>query len=139
LASLKKERQCQLQQLSELQDRRLTAGRADVIDHDEQGYFLRDWIVVRDGDNSECPCDVPADDPANVPAGSSDVPAGTDLNPRQLWILNQLRQGVAIQRVTVEKEFDIGEKTAKRDLSELVQREMIEYLRKGREGSYRLT
>lgn len=105
----------------------ITAGRADVIDHDEQGYFLRDWIVVCDGDERECPREVPADDPANVPAGSSDVPAnvpaGTDLNPRQEWILGQLKQGVAIQRVMVEKEFDVGEKTAKRDLSELVQRE----------------
>jgi DeoR/GlpR family transcriptional regulator of sugar metabolism len=38
----------------------------------------------------------------------------------------------------VEREFDVGEKTAKRDLSELVQRGLIEYLRHGRNGCYRL-
>ena len=77
------------------------------------------------------PVDVPADVPANVPAGS-------DLNPRQAWIVEQLRQGVEIRRVMVEREFDVGEKTAKRDLSELVQRGLIEYLRHGRNGCYRL-
>ena len=38
----------------------ITVGRGDVIDHDEQGYFLRDWIEVRDGDRGgmslPCPC-----------------------------------------------------------------------------------
>ena len=74
------------------------------------------------------------------PAGSPDVPAnvpsGTNLNPRQVWILEQLTQGIQVQRVMVEQEFDVGEKTAKRDLSDLVQRGAIEYRRKGREGAY---
>ena len=38
----------------------ITVGRGDVIDHDEQGYFLREWIEVRDGDHAgmslPCPC-----------------------------------------------------------------------------------
>jgi DeoR/GlpR family transcriptional regulator of sugar metabolism len=59
------------------------------------------------------------------------------LDPRQAWIVEQLRQGVEIRWVVVEREFDVGEKTAKRDLSDLVQRGWIEYLRHGRDGRYR--
>lgn len=90
--------------------------------------------MVRDRDEPESPGDVPV----GVPAGASNVPVDSDLNPRQLWVLDQLRLGIDIRRVMVEKEFDVGEKTAKRDLSELVHREMIEYRRKGRDGAYRL-
>ena len=43
-----------------------------------------------------------------------------------------------LQRVMVEKQFGVGDKTAKRDLSGLVQRGLIVYLRQGREGRYRL-
>ena len=45
----------------------IVAGRDDVIYHDQQGYCLRDWIVVCDGDTAECPSDVPANVPADVP------------------------------------------------------------------------
>ena len=38
----------------------------------------------------------------------------------------------------VEDQFGVGDKTAKRDLSELVQSELIEYQRQGRDGYYRL-
>ncbi|NLY02756.1 MAG: DeoR family transcriptional regulator [Rhodopirellula sp.] len=67
----------------------------------------------------------------------ADIAAGPDLNPRQEWILEQLKQGTEIQRVTVERQFGVGEKTAKRDLSELVEWGLIEYMRRGRKGSYR--
>ncbi len=119
----------------------ITVGREDVICHDEQGYRLRDWIVVYDGDAPSDSCDAPT-----VPAGSSNVPAdvgdavpaGPSPNRRQHWILGQLQQGVELQRVMLEREFNIATKTAKRDLSELVQWGLIEYLRCGRSGCYRL-
>ena len=46
--------------------------------------------------------------------------------------------GVALQPVMVEKPSGVGDKTAKRDLPDLVQRGLIVYLRQGREGQYRL-
>ena len=112
----------------------VTVRRDDVMGHDEQGYFLRDWIVVRDEGMPLCPSDVP-EGTWDIPA---DVPTSPNLNQRQRWILDQLKQRVELQRVMVEREFGVGEKTAKRDLSELVQRRMIEYQRVGREGAYRL-
>ncbi|MFO0915205.1 MAG: response regulator [Pirellulales bacterium] len=126
--------------------------RIDVIDHDQQGYCLRDWIVVRDGDTQICPrdvptslLDVPADVPGNllvvppiVPGVPANVPAATDWNERQIWILEQVGQGVQLERVMVERQFQVGDKTAKRDLSELVRRGHIEYVRNGRRGYYTL-
>lgn len=116
----------------------IAVGRDDVIQHDQQGYCLHDSITVHDGDTAEFPSHVPADVPANHPHVPAQVPAGTELNPRQRWIVVQLGQGVRIQRAMVEREFGVGEKTAKRDLSHLVHLGMIEYRRMGREGAYRL-
>jgi len=62
-----------------------------------------------------------------------------ELNQRQRWILEQLEECVLLQRFMVEQQFGIGEKTAKRDLSELVQLGQIKYERQGRDGCYRLT
>jgi hypothetical protein len=106
---------------------KITVGVNDVIDHDEQGYFLRDWIRTCGDDALAGSRDVPAD-----------VPSDANLNQRQRWILDQLEQGVEVQRAMVEQKFDVGEKTAKRDLSQLVQQGLIEYLRHGRSGCYRL-
>ena len=53
----------------------ILVGRDDVIHHDQQGYCLRDWIIVCDGDTNECPSHVPADVPADVPAVPANVPA----------------------------------------------------------------
>lgn len=106
----------------------IEATARDLLDHDEQGYFLRDWIVVRDADQPSSPCSVP----------HGDVPAGSDWNERQEWILEQLRRGDTVERVMVEREFDVAEKTAKRDLAELVRYGMIRYVRRGRMGHYRL-
>lgn len=120
--------------VNRLRKAKIAIGRDDVIGHDEQGYFLRDWTVVRDGDTAGCSSNVPGG-PLGVPA---DIPTSPNLNQRQRWIIDQLKQGIALQRVMVEREFGVGEKTAKRDLSELVQRKMIEYQRIRREGAYHL-
>ncbi|MFO0915265.1 MAG: response regulator [Pirellulales bacterium] len=130
----------------------VVVGRNDVIDHDQQGYCLRDWIVVGGGDHSKCPRDVPAsriDVPADVPGNLLDVPpivpgvpanvpAATDWNERQFWILEQVGQDVQLERVMVERQFQVGDKTAKRDLSELVRTGHIKYVRNGRRGYYTL-
>ncbi len=109
----------------------LETGPNDVLAHDEQGYFLRDWITVQFADERQG---------ANVP----DVPAGTapqdtnGLNPRQNWVLKELRRGVQIERTMLEHRFDVGQKTAKRDLTELTGQGLIEFVRVGIGGHYRL-
>ena len=118
----------------------ITVGRDDVIRHDQVGYSLPAWITVRDRDTPACPSHVPAGPaivPVNVPGVPANVPARPELNTRQLWILEQLNQGLALQRVMVESHFGVGAKTAKRDLSELTQHGLIEYRRRGRDGCYR--
>ncbi len=109
----------------------VNVGRDDVIQHDQSGYSLRAWISVGSGNTLECPSNVPADAPAAVPADA-------DLNQRQRWILEQLRCGVALQRVMVERQYNVGEKTAKRDLAILVRDGRITFVRQGRSGHYQL-
>jgi predicted ArsR family transcriptional regulator len=72
--------------------------------------------------------------PADVPASQANVP----LNERQHWALDQLRGGAKLERGQVEKQFRIVPKTAKRDLSDLVKRGLVEFVRTPRPGFYRL-
>ena len=120
----------------------LEAGPNDVIAHDEQGYFLWDWITVHFADDGQG-LNVPSAQ-INVPAGSTDVPTGavpeaaSSLNQRQRWVLKELRRGVQVERTMLEHRFDVGEKTAKRDLSGLTALGLIAFVRAGIGGYYRL-
>ncbi|NOT02383.1 MAG: DeoR family transcriptional regulator [Phycisphaerales bacterium] len=60
------------------------------------------------------------------------------LNDRQHWVLEQLRAGGKLQRQDIEKHFRVAEKTAKRDLSDLVSRGLIVFERTPPPGYYRL-
>ncbi len=108
-------------------------GPKDVICRDEQGYYLRPWIVVRNGDDVG---DVAASVP-DVSGVRADAPV-SELNERQQWALRQLDIGVKLQRVMLEHKFNVAEKTAKRDLAEMSRRGKVEYVRVGRDGYYRL-
>jgi CheY-like chemotaxis protein len=114
-----------------LRDAGVACGPEDLIAHSEQGYYLQDWITIHDADDGNVPADGPADD-------STDNPADHVLNRRQEWILNELLNGAQIRRVHVERQLGVTEKTAKRDLTELVARGMIVYVRQGRDGYYRI-
>jgi len=83
------------------------------------------WITVRSA--------VEEDDGGDQPASSTNA----SLNLRQQWILGQLGQGVRLRRSTVEKQFSISPKTAKRDLKELVSQGLIQYVRRPNPGYYR--
>lgn len=120
--------------------RGLKCGKQDVIASGGPGYRLKEWIKVEERDgNVAGTCgdrdmsDVPAPRP-NVPATSPNVP----LNNRQHWVLEQLRAGIELQRQDIEKHFRVTEKTAKRDLSDLVGRGLIAFERTPRPGHYRL-
>jgi DNA-binding response OmpR family regulator len=128
-----------------------------VIDHDQQGYFLREWIAVHDR-VADVPAgtlcgsevsNVPALAAQNVPAGtlavdlpvagtSEDVPAGTPWNERQSWALHELSKEGKLTRQQIERTFHIGDKTAKRDMQALREAGLVEFVRQGRDGHYRL-
>ena len=65
-------------------------------------------------------------------------PREEHLNERQRWILDRLAAGRRLTRRDVEAQFDVHARTAKRDLSGLIDRRWIEFQRQGRGGEYRL-
>ncbi len=104
----------------------LHCGPEDVIVHDEQGYYLRDWIVV--GEH------LPAPQPDSVTVKAADRRSQT----RRAWVLVQLRAGRRLRRTDLEDEFAVQHKTAKRVLNDLVKDGLVEYVRQGQDGYYRL-
>lgn len=123
----------------------LVVGPQDVVAHDGQGYYLRDWITIQDADVPAPNVPAAPSKDENVPEGTTDVPAGTtveipdSLNPRQRWVLRELTRGVHVERTMLEHRFDVGEKTAKRDFAGLTSLGVIEFVRAGNGGHYRLT
>jgi len=141
-------------------------GPDDVLAHDEQGYYLREWITVRDAaakadapatahafvpgcvpaNVPDVPADVPASAPGRVPPCPrdvpvrvpGDVPADVPLNERQRWALGKLQRGVPLHRMALERRFGVHARTAKRDLADLAERGLIEFVRTPRPGYYRL-
>lgn len=124
-----------------LRDLNLVCQDQDVLARDEQGYHLNDTkITVREMKNDES-ADVPANDPSNVP-GDKNVPSIVPsnvpgLNERQRWIIEEVRKDHKVQRSQLVGKFNVSEKTAKRDFSELVKHGHIEYVRKPHPGFYR--
>lgn len=123
----------------------------DVIVSGGPGYRLNPWVEVeeRDGDIAGTFAGTCRDTnmseqghvPANVPASSANAPpksGNVPLNDRQHWALDQLRQTAQLRREQIEDQFGVGEKTAKRDLSDLAKRGLVEYVRTPKPGCYRL-
>jgi DeoR/GlpR family transcriptional regulator of sugar metabolism len=73
----------------------------------------------------------------NDPDVPSNVPGDIDLNERQAWIVAQTGKGAGVERRTVQEKFDVSAKTAKRDLSQLVKRGLVEYVRRPHPGFYK--
>jgi predicted HTH transcriptional regulator len=59
-------------------------------------------------------------------------------NRRQDWCLQQLWAGQPLTRKMIERQFNVTEKTAKRDLNELMRLKLITYIRIPRPGRYEL-
>jgi len=56
------------------------------------------------------------------------------LNDRQKWVLAQTGKSQEVTRARLEEVHEVSTKTAKRDLSDLVARGLIEYVRKPHPG-----
>lgn len=118
----------------------LKCGAQDVVMSGGPGYRLNAWIVVEQG-NGDIAGTRGDRDMSNVTARKTDVPAtpaNVPLNERQHWALDQIRTGVKLRRLDVERQFKIVAKTAKRDLSDLADRGLIVFQRTPRPGHYRL-
>ncbi|MCC6909253.1 MAG: DeoR family transcriptional regulator [Phycisphaerales bacterium] len=70
-----------------------------------------------------------------VPGDNDGVPG---VNERQQWILDELRAGTDLRRGDIESRYKCSAKTAKRDLAELRERGLIEFVAKPAPGHYRL-
>jgi hypothetical protein len=83
---------------------------------------------------------VDPNDPDHDPKGDPDSTDGhTDLNPRQLWFLRQLNSGRPMRANDLQREHNVSEKTAKRDIARLRRLNMIKYVGSHRKGQYMST
>lgn len=84
--------------------------------------------------------DVAASAPANVPANVPvNVPVKTEgLSERQQWFMEQLSAGRKVKAADIEAQWNVVEKTAKRDIAELRKLELVEFVGAAKTGSYRL-
>jgi len=112
-------------------------GQEDVISNDEQGYYLRDWLVVEVYD--EVGTLVGAADGSGKQASKPNkAEPALRLNDKQRWVMAQLAADDKLTRRDVEQEFSISGRTAKRVLGELSEAGLIEFDRTSHPGFYRL-
>jgi len=124
-----------------LEKANVVVGREDVIANQGKGYHLAEQLTLEEHDRETDRGTSSGHVATEPPSGESDVssPDGNGpLTGRQRWILGQVRKGVKLTRVMVEERFEIGAKQAKRELSGLSSRGLIEFERRPRPGHYGL-
>ncbi len=102
-------------------DKNIVVSSEDVIANKGNGYHLSKCIVIENHDS--------------VPTGESEVSPNLALE-RQQWVLAQLRKGIKLTRSDVEAKFEIGQRQAKRILTELTKKKMIKFQAKPYPGYY---
>ena len=127
-----------------LRECNIKVGKHDVICNKGHGYRLNpDRITVRRGQiemspRSNVPGHVPGDAAPGTGTSQGQGHAGDMLNKRQAWFITELEAGRSPQRADIEEEFGCSDKTAKRDLADLRDRGIIEFVPKPNPGHYRL-
>ena len=76
--------------------------------------------------------------PETVESEPTDVPVNVPVNNRQKWFLNQIGKGVQVSSSELSAQWDISQKTAKRDIADLKQKGLIEFSGASKNGYYRL-
>ena len=124
----------------------LSADADAMIRNDSQGYFLNDWISVgnqnRPGKTAFVTGAIktaPGGSGGKLVAATSDTTGDkvmSQFNERQEWVLREIQKGTHLQRVMLEKRFGVHSRTAKRDLAQLTQRDLIEFVGDSRAGYY---
>ena len=113
-------------------------GQEDIIGNDEQGYHLRDWLIVEVYDEAGTLVGGTNSAGKKVSRQQKAEPA-LRLSKKQRWVMARLAADVKLTRRDVEQEFGISERTAKRVLGELSDAGMIEFDRSEYPGYYRLS
>jgi len=80
-------------------------------------------------------CETVENESVDVPVN---VPANVPVNDRQKWFLKQTGKGIRISGSDLAKYWNISKKTAKRDIADLKQKGLIEFLGAPKNGYYRL-
>ena len=125
----------------------VVCGRDDVLLRNEQGYQLASWIKVQIMDGGNCTANGTTRDTGAKQNGTAiGIGAKTDgtavdvdlsLNDRQRWVLSEIENGERLQRSMLEEHFEVSPRTAKRDLTQLRDRNLIVWVRDGSGGYYR--
>ncbi len=118
-----------------LEEANIEVGPRDVIQSGGRGYRLTEKILVLDADDPvddlDHEPDHHADDPENDPDGDG-------LNERQTWIMEQVRAGVELRVGDLIAQFSYSKTTAKRDLTDLRERDLIVFEGSPRTGFWAL-
>lgn len=96
-----------------------------------------DWIEA-ELDRLETTAQAVEDETEESESSEMEAPESEDelLNDRHHWVLDQLRDGVQLTRAMVMERFQLGDRQAKRELSFLRRRGMIDFVRAPRPGHY---
>jgi DNA-binding response OmpR family regulator len=128
-----------------LEEAHIQIGDQDVIRSKGAGYRISDSIAVVVGSRlaaasaSDGHEDVPDEEqnvPDHVPVNGRNVP---DLNDRQQWVMSLIKKGTEVRANMVVTQFGCSQKTAKRDLSDLKDQQLIRFVGSPRTGHYILT
>ncbi|NLG64825.1 MAG: response regulator [Actinobacteria bacterium] len=119
----------------------IECGESDVILSGSHGYRLAATVTVQRATRvpNEGATAVGPQATTLGTGANGDGTGDTDLNERQIWVLDELRRAGRLCRCDVEKQCDCSERTAKRDLAALRAKGLIEYVDTPRPGHYRLT
>ncbi|MCL2645566.1 MAG: response regulator [Phycisphaerales bacterium] len=125
------------------QEQNLTCGMHDVIMSRDRGYRLHPHITLRQNlppteINSPTLFTPPTTAASPLAEAPPLVDENNELTARQQWILAELRSGTKIRRSDVEARFKCSDKTAQRDIGELREQGLIEYIYLPHPGHYRI-
>jgi DeoR/GlpR family transcriptional regulator of sugar metabolism len=67
-----------------------------------------------------------------------DVPLNVPVNDRQKWFLQQIGKNIRVSSSDIATHWDVSQKTAKRDIADLKQKKLLEFLGAPKNGYYRL-
>jgi hypothetical protein len=80
------------------------------------------------------PVNDPGTGPVNDPVKGSDG----EFSERQRWFMDQLARGKAVKAIDLRRRWAVSEKTAKRDIADLKNRDLIKFSGSFKTGAYRL-
>ncbi|GEM_PF-313519 len=113
-----------------LEEANVAVGPRDVIESKGRGYRLSGRISIGTGNDPKRDRDHASGDPVNDPNGDP-------LNERQEWVLAQLKEGKQLRIDHLANQFPRSKTTAKRDLTDLRRRGLIEFEGSPRTGYWR--